>query len=794
MSREQLNKSYNQTFNGHSDANLPPPADPGQPQLQTQGRHDALPINVDQAPPTPEPGTTPILKCGPLLRYCGTTYPQNGRGKTAVWRGTVLVILAGTEEGTPTPEFYYSAGPMEGQHSSDRTHTDLKGTTRRLVPAEATLILAEENTLFYRYPIEVELEEHERPVTYFIHGVEYGDDVKYESSELARNGNGKVEKVGMENPDKDDDEVIRKTVKLPPHTTHRTFYVPAAAATMRILFHSCNGFSVGTKEDEWSGPALWNDVLRHNRVHPFHIMIGGGDQIYSDAIRVSGPLKHWANMHNPARRRRYPYTPELETSVKRWYRENYIQWYGTFPFAKANGRIPQMNIWDDHDIIDGYGSYTDGFMRCPIFLGVGRAAWRYYMVFQHHTPPDGEPNREENSFIIGKTPGQYIGQRSRSLYARLGPSIAFLGLDARTERTRHQIVHPHTYDLVFDRLEKELDASNGEIQHVLLLLGVPIAYPRLVWLEALLRSPLAGILRFLNKRFGIASGAFNKFDGNIDILDDLDDHWCAAVHKRERNDFVRRLQALSLSRGVRITILSGDVHLAAIGRFYTRPSLLTNPADGSKLRVRRKKILSDAKEIPIETDHRYMPNIISSAITNPPPPPAVAKLLQRRNKVHHFDANTDERLLEFFDEDVDGKKMMSRVTMARRNYCVITQGEIAVSPAESSEEGWKGTKQRGEVLGIGEIGAGAAHAAAKADDVLDRPAPRTQDVGAVVKGPGGGDERIMLGALNVAIRVEIDKSDASGQTKSYGFNVPPYIPPSKGHETTSKAASNGSSY
>jgi hypothetical protein len=88
------------------------------------------------------------------------------------------------------------------------------------------------------------------------------------------------------------------------------FYIPAITESMRIMFHSCNGFSVGTDEEAWSGAALWNDVLRVHEKTPFHVMyvdfeflafyvaltnqtfhyrLGGGDQIYNDGIRVKGP-------------------------------------------------------------------------------------------------------------------------------------------------------------------------------------------------------------------------------------------------------------------------------------------------------------------------------------------------------------------------------------------------------------------------------------------------------------------------------------------------------------------------
>jgi PhoD related phosphatase len=102
-------------------------------------------------------------------------------------------------------------------------------------------------------------------------------------------------------------------------------------------------------------------------------MIGGGDQIYNDGVRVSrtfmfflsasghslcsfqvkGPLKKWADIANPKKRRDYAFGGELRAQCDKYYFENYVRWYSTEPFASANASIPQVNIWDDHDIIDG---------------------------------------------------------------------------------------------------------------------------------------------------------------------------------------------------------------------------------------------------------------------------------------------------------------------------------------------------------------------------------------------------------------------------------------------------------
>lgn len=108
------------------------------------------------------------------------------------------------------------------------------------------------------------------------------------------------------------------------------------------MFHSCNGFSVGTDEEAWSGAALWNDVMRRHAEVPFHVMLGGGDQIYNDGIRVNGPLATWTAISNPKKRRDYDFPEKLRAECDDYYLKNYIRWYSTEPFASANGQIPQV--------------------------------------------------------------------------------------------------------------------------------------------------------------------------------------------------------------------------------------------------------------------------------------------------------------------------------------------------------------------------------------------------------------------------------------------------------------------
>ena len=54
-------------------------------------------------------------------------------------------------------------------------------------------------------------------------------------------------------------------------------------------------------------------------------------------------------------------------------------------------------------------------------------------------------------------------------------------------------------------------------------------------------------------------------------LDDTLDHWDAGSHLKERKAFVKRLQHLARARRLRVSFISGDVHVCAVGRLYSRP-------------------------------------------------------------------------------------------------------------------------------------------------------------------------------------------------------------------------------
>lgn len=471
---------------------------------------------------------------------------------------------------------------------------------------------------------------------------------------------------------------------------HYRFYIPSRTKNFNVMAYSCNGFSLAVDTTRFKG-SLWYDVLqKHSKVH-YNVMLGGGDQIYSDSIKLYSPnVAHWINTKNQLLKYTMKVDPQFRKDMENFYLKEYIEWYGfghwhgstenskttqkLLPLALAT--IPSINIWDDHDIIDGFGSYHDLFMQTEVFSNIGQAAYKYYMLFQHHVSIDEkEPYLSTKNWILGSEPGAYIKEKSHSIWTKLGPNMALLGLDCRTERKLKQVISWDTYNLLFQRVFKEIESSQGHanqrINHLLVMLGIPIAYPRLVWLEWLFSSKLLAPLKYLSKKDIIGHGLINDFNGDVELLDDLNDHWCARYHKAERNFLVSKLQDLSAKYGIRVTILSGDVHLASIGRFRSK---LRNGQIKNKNSTMNVNIFENP-----EYDNRLMFNVISSAVVNTPPPDAMARLLQERNKLHHFDDETEENNIDIFKVETNGKERRpNNAFLNKRNWSDIIPVENVI--------------------------------------------------------------------------------------------------------------------
>lgn len=462
------------------------------------------------------------LKCGPLLRYCGMRHERiasrSSRSNSTVereyWRGTIMIVTADADSSydiaptlrlfaqpvellpPPPPEIHGKIPPEYEDPVAGFPKLGRKGETLYVRPAyhldEAKDHSQDDSDdgLFEktRSPPDMDLPpgSTDAPGSFAdrrkkspVDGEKLGKYKDIRGYRLHAERGYTFWRFSIEVELREKEQRIAYRINRGPATG---FWVPAKSQSMNIMFHSCNGFSLSVNPDELSGPdPMWRDVLNSHQSRPFHVMLGGGDQLYCDAVmRQTRLFQDWLVIRNPMHKHNAPFTAEMQDELESFYLERYCMWFSQGLFGLANAQIPMVNIYDDHDIIDGFGSYPDHFMTSPVFSGLGNVAFKYYMLFQHQSIPT-ETEDTEPSWSLGVKPGPYIQELSRNVFMHLGSKIALLGVDCRTERKRDQVVLDETWDKLMVRCYNEI--VKGKTEHLLVLLGVPIAYPRLVWLE-----------------------------------------------------------------------------------------------------------------------------------------------------------------------------------------------------------------------------------------------------------------------------------------------------------------------
>jgi hypothetical protein len=382
------------------------------------------------------------------------------------------------------------------------------------------------------------------------------------------------------------------------------FIVPAAGQTPRFTYVSCNGFSSATviKDLQHAASNVWADLITNHdatllQAHKldwdehqawvdstlfqqgiplrFHAMLMGGDQIYMDSIWDDiETLKTWSNLP-VADQPGVAVSAQLADDIERYYFELYInRWRyargttswpgnaydGTLDGACAFATIPTLIMWDDHDIFDGWGSYSPELQASPVFRALYAAARRNFWVYQLQMPdellppqplPD-QPTRLPRFDPIDwdalakqdpLAPAFLAGQPGFS-HAGVFGSLAILIPDLRTERSQLQVIGEATWDA----MTQWLTTLPNTVEHLLFISSVPVAHPK-IRLAELIYS------------FGVLREHVTK-----SLSDDIHDHWSNDDHEGQRKRLVRNLiDFADGSRKRRVTMVSGDVHVATWG-------------------------------------------------------------------------------------------------------------------------------------------------------------------------------------------------------------------------------------
>ena len=108
-----------------------------------------------------------------------------------------------------------------------------------------------------------------------------------------------------------------------------------------------------------------------------------------------------------------------------------------------------------------------------MFHGIGKIAFEFYLIFQHHTTQQWLYQHPDPNDLITATGTGW------SFVKYFGPSTVILGLDTRAERDKHRIMSQESYNAAFSRLRQVPQT----VVHCVVMLAVPIVYPRLEAVE-----------------------------------------------------------------------------------------------------------------------------------------------------------------------------------------------------------------------------------------------------------------------------------------------------------------------
>jgi hypothetical protein len=350
------------------------------------------------------------------------------------------------------------------------------------------------------------------------------------------------------------------------------FAVPAQGQPPCIAYASCNGFSsVKVMKGVKNKNGLWSRMASRHTVRPYHLLLLGGDQVYADSMwEKPGEMKTWYELDWDAANGQPP-TPLMKTELEKFYFDLYTQRWAQPEVAQMLATIPTVMMWDDHDIIDGWGSYPEERQKCEVFEALWDAARKAFTVFQQQlefTDPKGNiaPAR-------GFTFGYVVA------------NTAILALDMRSERTDKTVMSENHWTLAYQWLD-----GLAEIDHLILMSSIPVVYPGFDTIERIL----------------------GMFPGQQELEDDLRDHWNSRPHKGERLRLIHRLLKMASAKKIRPTIVSGDVHVGALG------------------------LIESARSEPDGSLDTVINQLISSGIVHPGPPGVMLFALR-----HLFDSEDE---------------------------------------------------------------------------------------------------------------------------------------------------------
>lgn len=189
----------------------------------------------------------------------------------------------------------------------------------------------------------------------------------------------------------------------------RTLPHPSSGAELEFFLVSCNGIEEYEKKRKKGGAnqawAMWDKMLAQAKERPkCRIAILAGDQVYMDDAFSSYLAKGKES--------------DLTSQIQAVYRK----YWGGLSYRKLLARVPSLLMWDDHDLIDGWGSRPDAYKDKK---GTWKPNWTDFGKQMSTAFKAMQATRNPGLLGNGKNGFSYLYQWG---------DTAMLGLDLRSQR------------------------------------------------------------------------------------------------------------------------------------------------------------------------------------------------------------------------------------------------------------------------------------------------------------------------------------------------------------------------
>lgn len=352
----------------------------------------------------------------------------------------------------------------------------------------------------------------------------------------------------------DDTESIDRVTGGDPE--HHFFYtLPENPRTISFGFYSCHDLYSQFSRGGTCKPAnsLWPEFDAKLKNAQADFVIGGGDQIYIDSGQFE-TIWDWMRANRDDILADYANGRMLKDSAVPLFAEVYRLYYRIYwqpeKVRKIFGQYPQYMIWDDHEILDGWGSYFPQELQKKINKDLGydeadpekldmaeasrwadlmfRAASQVYYEFQHSHNPPGNP------FL--PNPAEMVWDYSFSQGA-----FAFYVMDMRGHH----------------------DINNWDKQTV--LLGEAQHQRFSAWLNTARTSGAKALFVVVPVPLVHWSKLVEQAEVG-EATDDVRDEWGSDRNIAERDRVLLQLLEFSHTQKKPVLLLSGDVHSASCFR------------------------------------------------------------------------------------------------------------------------------------------------------------------------------------------------------------------------------------